>query len=167
MYCRSNYYNTSIVVSHILSPISSRSPSVNIIGLKCVCLLDFCFFHDPPVYSCPRFFRMNGVLYPSLPPLPWSNNSCSSVLGQANLSPSYDFCYSLSVFSLAVCSFAKRAFCATALAASFFFCSVSGCTTIWAASFHFFTTELSAPMLVSASNFVGLHHSYGQSPTTS
>lgn len=124
MYCFSNCYNTSILVTHILSSISSRSPSVNIIGSTCVCLSEFCFFHNPPVCSCPHFFRMDEVLRSSSPPPPWSNNSCSSVLGDANFSPSYNFCCPFFACSLEAHYFSIRTFSAATLASYFFFFSV-------------------------------------------
>ena len=79
MYCCSNYCNTSVIVSVIMSSIKSRSPSVSNMGSIWLCLSDLFFFCCPPVYSFVCLFRMKGVLFSSVSPPPYSNSSCSSV----------------------------------------------------------------------------------------
>lgn len=49
MYCCLKCCHKSVVLSHTLSPISSKSPSMRTIGSACTCLSNFFFFLGPIV----------------------------------------------------------------------------------------------------------------------
>jgi len=142
MYCCSNYCNTFMVVSRILSLISSRSPSFNTMGSPCD-LSDFFFFLVPPCSSLAHLFRINGVLYPSSPLPPCPKISSSSISSKGDLSRFFDLCSSCYTCSLAVHSCLTQAFFMT----SFFFYATRVCVTFLATSFLFCATQISSHVL--------------------
>lgn len=129
MYYYSNYNNTSIIVSQMLSLISLILPSISTMGSTCVCLSDFYFFCCPPFCSCECFFKMKGVVCSSLPPPPCYENSCSLVWWEVEFSLSFVSFYSCYAYTLATQSSSIRAFLVATLATSIFFCSVKVHTT--------------------------------------
>ena len=84
-FCYLNYCNSSTMISRTLSPISSTSPSIRVIGSNDG-LVAFDFFHDPSFVCSLYLLTWKGVLSCSS----WSSSPCSdfsssSVWGEGDL----------------------------------------------------------------------------------
>lgn len=162
MYCCSNCCNSSVVVSWTLFLISSRSPSIKVMGSTYI-LPNFYFLWEPSYYCSLHFLSQNGVLFPSSPLPPYANFASSSMASKVDLPILCDARCSCSACSFAVHPCSIRAFSV----ASFFRCATNFCAAYFAASFLFFSADLLVPLLVPTSKFDGVRHSTGHRLITS
>lgn len=130
------------MASHTLSPISSRSPSVSVMGPSGG-LVTFDLFRCPSFYCSLYFLTHNGVFFPSSPPPPCADCSSSSIWGEWDLPLHSESRCSCSTCFFVACSFSNQAFSS----ASFLHYTTNFWTAYFTSSF-FFSTKLPAPLLV-------------------
>jgi len=151
-----------MMVSCALSPISSRSPSINVMGSSGG-LVTLDFFQGPSIYCYLYLLTQNGVLCPSSPPSPSVDFSSSSIWCEGDLPLCSESCHSCSACCSAVHSFSNRAFSS----ASFLHCMANLWTAYFASSLFFFSAKLPMPFLVPMTKSNGECQSIGHHLMTS